>query len=367
MGKGYLGRRWRLAVAGLLVTVLGLAGACDPPGAAPGRAIGAEAPRDAGAASPAGAEAPAATPVRLRVAYSELTPGQSVPWISYEAGIFARHGLDVELRYIASAQTVAAVLADEVEIAIGGGQAAISSRLAGSDLLIFLGVTSWLPYDLMVVPEINSVEDLRGKTLGVSRFGSSSDVATRRVLRRLGLEPERDVVLIQTGSLQERIAAMRAGAVAGGLASPPQTILLRRAGFKTLLDLADVGEPSLNSVAFAKESWLRANEAVAQAFTNAMLDGIHFAKTNRAVAERVIGQYLKLDDPEMLAEAYDYYIARHMSRVPYPSLEAGQQYLESVNETDPRAAGARVSDFFDLRFLERAVASGLVERLYGRD
>jgi NitT/TauT family transport system substrate-binding protein len=358
MWEAFWRRQWRLAVAGIFVMALGLAGACGPaPGAAP-RAAGAEASQGPDAASSQALRAPAAAPVRLRVAYSELTPGQAVPWISYEAGVFARHGLDVELRYIASAQTVAAVLADEVEIAIGGGQAAISSRLAGSDVLIFLGVTNWLPYDLMVMPEINSVDDLRGRTLGVSRFGSSSDVATRRVLRRLGLEPERDVVLIQTGSLQERIAAMRAGAVAGGLASPPQTTLLRRAGFKTLL---------LNSVAFAKESWLRTNEAVAQAFTNAMLEGIHFAKTNRAVAERVIGQYLKLDDPEMLAEAYDYYIARHMSRVPYPSLEAGQQYLESVSETDPRAAGARVGDFFDLRFLERAVASGLIEQLYGKD
>ncbi|HWP29747.1 MAG TPA: ABC transporter substrate-binding protein [Chloroflexota bacterium] len=348
---------------GLLALAVGLVLACSP------AASGANpAPQQvAGPAAEAPAPAAPPAPVRLRVAYSQVYPGQTVLWTTQEAGLFARHGLDVELSYIASSQTVAAVLAREVDIALGGGYAVINARLSGSDLVMFFGLVTWFPYELMVAPEIESVQDLRGKALGVSRFGSSSDVATRLALQQFGLVPERDVIIVQTGSLQERIAAMRAGAVVGGMASPPDPTILRRLGFKSILDLGSSGEQELNNIAFASAAWLRENEAAAQAFVDALLEGIHFAKTNREFTERVLAQYLKLDDAEALADSYDHFVGQHLERVPDPGREGARKYLQSQAATDPRAAQARVEDFFDLRFLERAVASGLIDRLYGSE
>ena len=349
------------AIVGLAAVVGVLALACAPassgPSAPPGRPAAAQA---SGAPSPdveASSASPSPQPVRLHVAYSELTAAQVITWTAYEAGLFAHHGLDVELSYIASAQTVSAILAGDVDVALGGGYAAIASRLAGSDLVIFLGLTTWYPYELMASPEIGSAADLRGKTVGLSRFGSSSDVATRVALEYLGLDPERDVTLIQIGSLQDRFAAMRSGAIAAGLVSPPQTTIFRRQGFRSLLDLSATGLPTLNNVGFASESWLRANEATAQALTDAMAESLRLARTDRALAERVISQYLKLDDPEAAADAYDFYVTRPDRRLPEPSVEAGRQYLESLAATDPRARGARAEDFYDLRFIER-VKSG---------
>ena len=163
-----------------------------------------------------------------------MYPGATIPWTTYEAGLFRKHGLDVELTYIASSQTVPAVLANEVDVALGAGFAVISSRLAGSDLKLFLGVVNWFQYELMVAPEIETAADLKGKRLGVSRFGSASDVATRVALQQLGLAPDEDVTILQTGSLQERIAAMQAGAVQGGVAAPPEPLRFRRLGFRSL-------------------------------------------------------------------------------------------------------------------------------------
>src|SRR5262249_2764218 len=148
--------------------------------------------------------------------------------------------------------------------------------------------------------------------IGISRFGSSSDVATRLALRRLGLDPDRDVSFIQVGSLQERFAAMQAGNIHGGLASPPQPLTLRRLGFTSLLDLASTGDVSLNNTGYAMESWLRANEAIAQTFASAMVEAIHYAKTHPELTQRVIARYLKLDDPEAAVEAYDFYVTRHL-------------------------------------------------------
>jgi NitT/TauT family transport system substrate-binding protein len=286
-------------------------------------------------------------------------------WAAQEAGIFAKHGLDVDLSYIASAQTVAAVLANEIDVALGGGYAAMSARLAGSDLLIFYGVTTWYPYELMVTGDVNSPADLRGRRLGVSRFGSSSDIATRLAVQHLGLDAEQDVTYIQMGSIPERIAAMRAGAIAGGLASPPQPTLLRREGFKSLMDLAALGDQAMIMVAYAPEPWIRANEPAAQALVNALIEAAHFAKNNPEYTQRIIAEYTKMDDPEAVADGYEYFIRKNAPRLARPSVDDGRRYLESQAPTDPRAVGARAEEFFDLRFVDRAAASGIVERLYG--
>jgi ABC-type nitrate/sulfonate/bicarbonate transport system substrate-binding protein len=114
----------------------------------------------------------------------------------------------------------------------------------------------------------------------------------------------------------------------------------------------------------ASAAWLRANDATAQAFTNAIIEGFAYAKTHREETERVISQYLKLDDPDEAAEAYDFYAIQHFRRVPTPAEQPVRDFLQEQAATDPRAAGARVEDFVDKRFVERAVASGFVDRLY---
>jgi NitT/TauT family transport system substrate-binding protein len=304
-------------------------------------------------------------PTRVRVAFSEFTAGQTINWVTLDSGFYTKHGLDVDLQYIASSQTIAAAMANEVDVSIGGGYAAINSRVAGSDLMIFLGGTNWYPYELMVVPEINGPADLRGKTIGISRFGSSSDVATRAAMRHFGLEVDRDVSLLQVGSLQERVAAMKAGAIVAGLVSPPETVVMRRMGFKGILELRTIGEQEMNNQAYATASYMRANEATVQAFVNAQIEGLHYARNNREHAERIIGQYLKLDDPEALAEAYDHYIARRDDVTLRPATEAAQRFLAEFAATDGRGVGLRLEDVVDTRFVDRAVASGLVARLYG--
>jgi NitT/TauT family transport system substrate-binding protein len=312
-----------------------------------------------------GGSAAASTPVPLqtvRVAYSSLWGANAVPWTAYEAGIFAKHGLNAELSYISSAQTVPAALSGEVDVSLGGGYAAIASRLGGSDLAIFFNLTNWSPYELMVTSDVTSAADLRDKRLGVSRLGSASDVATRTALQKLGLVPERDVTILQTGGLTERIAAMRAGALAGGVAVPPDNLILRREGFKTLLDLGASGDPELTNTAFATTRWLEANPDAAQSFTDALIEGIQFARANRAFTERVLAKYLELDDAEAVAECYEHFVVQHLTPLPDLGEEAAQNYLASLVATDERAARARAADFFDGRFVERARASGAASR-----
>lgn len=325
------------------------------------------APAAAPAASVSASQAPGALPskVPLKLAYSELTAAQAPTWVAEESGIYDKYGLDVELLYIQSAQTVPAVLAGDVQLALGGGAAAMSSRLGGSDMVIFWALTNYYPYEFYVSNDIATPADLRGKMVGISRFGSSSDVATRIALQYLGVDPEREVTLIQTGSLADRMAAMQTGQLAGALASPPYNTALRRAGLRPLLDLSKTGEPSLNNVGFAPAVWLKEHQAVAQAFVNAMTEAIHYAKTHREYTESVMAQYLKMDDMEAIANAYDYFLGDNQTMLPELSMEAGKKYLDSRVGQEPQAATANIADFFDGSFLQRTKASGLIEQLTG--
>jgi NitT/TauT family transport system substrate-binding protein len=385
MDERFHSRGWSSRTLGVLVTLIAITAlvgcgavaktpaapaanaAPDSVGAPSGNPSGAAPPANAPTTSAPAAEAPGAlpSPVSIKLAYSELTAAQTPNWVAKEAGIYEKYGLDVELLYIQSAQTVPAVLAGDVQIALGGGAAAMSSRLNGSDMVIFMALTNYYPYELFVRNGISGPEDLRGQTIGISRFGSSSDVSTRLALRLLGLDPDKDVTLLQTGSLAERMAAMQSGQLAAALASPPYNTQLRRAGLRSILDLSKTGEPALNNVGFATANWLEDNQAVAQAFVNAMTEAIHYAKLNREYTQGVMAQYLKLDDPQAVSDSYDFYLGDNLQHLPNLSIEAGRKYLESRAAKDPNAATANVDDYFDTSFLERTKASGLLERLWG--
>jgi NitT/TauT family transport system substrate-binding protein len=303
----------------------------------------------------------------MRIAYAEPTPALSALWVSNEAGIFARHGLDVDMSYVQSAQTVPAVIGGDIDVAFGGGYAAMSSRLAGSDLLIFYAMVNWYPYELMAIPSIQSAADLRDQKIGISRFGSSSDVATRLALKHLGVDPERDVSFVQVGSLPERIAAMQAGALAAGLSGVPDNLRLKKMGFRSLLDLSAMGDEAMINMGYAGQGWMRSNEARIQDLVDAIVEGVHFTKTNREFTERLIAQYVKLEDPEEITYAYDHDIIRVLPRIGRPNVEEGRKYLISQEATDPRAVGAQPDEFFDLRYTDRVASSGLIERLNGKE
>ena len=163
---------------------------------------------------------------------------------------------------------------------------------------------------------------------------------------------------------QPRILVLSASVGAGHLrAAQAVELALREVVPEATVRNVDVLE--LTNTAFSTARWLDAQPTLAQAFTDALVEGIRFAKSSREPTERALAKYLELDDREAVAEAYDHFVVQHLTRLPDPGLDAARAYLESLVPTDPRAASARPADFFDLRFVDQVKASGLVERLYG--
>jgi ABC-type nitrate/sulfonate/bicarbonate transport system substrate-binding protein len=213
-------------------------------------------------------------------------------------------------------------------------------------------------------PQIQRVEDLRGKMVGVTRIGTVTDFFTRLHLRQSGLVPDRDVMIRQTGGLPETVAALKAGQVHAGTFGFPAVLHARAAGFRVLIDYNTQGFRYPLSGLVVSRSTLRSRESVIRRFLESHIEAVHRFKTDPSFAMNVIGKYTQTTDRSMLEETQRVY-ASAFERVPYPDPEDLKLGVTQVSETNPRARGADPRDFVDGRLLREIEASGFVRKLYG--
>jgi NitT/TauT family transport system substrate-binding protein len=302
---------------------------------------------------------------KLRVAYAAITAAFAIPWLAKEAGIFQRHGLDVELVYIASgSRAVQTLVGGSVDVAAFGGPAGIDAQLAGADT-VYVGI----PVNRVIVftvaaPQIQRVEELRGKMIGVTRIGTVTDFFTRLYLRQNGLVPDRDVMIRQTGGLPETLAALKAGQVHAGTFGFPAVLHARAAGFRVLVDYNTQGFRYPLSALVVSRSVIRARESAIRSFLAAHIEAVHRFRTDPPFTMNVIGKYTQTSDRTILEETQKVY-ASAFERIPYPDPEDLKLGLTQVSETNPRARAADLRDFVDGRLLREIEASGFVKRLYG--
>src|SRR6478736_2919787 len=228
--------------------------------------------------STSGASA-ADTPQKLRVAYAAVTAAFSLPWIAKEAGIFQRHGLDVELVYIpAGSRAVQTLVGGSIDVAAIGGPAGVDAKLAGADTIYVAIPVNRVIVFTVAAPQIQRVEDLRGKSIGVTRVGTVTDFFTRIYLRQNGLVPDRDVMIRQMGGLPETVAGLKAGLIEGGTFGFPAVLHARAAGYRYPL-----------SSVIVTQKLLRTRESAIRAFLEAHIEAVHRFKTDPNFTMGVIG------------------------------------------------------------------------------
>ncbi|HXV48536.1 MAG TPA: ABC transporter substrate-binding protein [Candidatus Binatia bacterium] len=302
---------------------------------------------------------------KLRVAYAAITAAFSLPWVAKEAGIFQRHGLDVELVYIAAgSRAVQTLVGGSIDVAAIGGPAGVDAKLAGADTVYVAIPVNKVIVFTVVAPQIQRIEEMRGKSIGVTRIGTVTDFFTRIYLRQNGLVPDRDVMIRQTGGLPEIVAALKAGQIEGGTFGFPAVLHARAAGFRVLVDYSTAGYRYPLSTLIVTQKLLRAQESAVRRFLQAQIEAVHRFKTDPNFAMNVIGKYTQTTDRTMLEETQRVYSSA-FERVPYPDVEDMKLGLVQVAETNPRARGADPKDFVDSRLLREIEASGFVKRLYG--
>lgn len=322
---------------------------------------------DLGGAQPEGAAPPAPTPIT--VCYSGTSSGQIVAWYAYENQLFAQYGLDVSLVLVnGGSNAVSTLIAGESDICQVGGPAVVNAVAAGEDLVIIGGLINRYTYSLVVTPDVEAPEDLKGRAIAIGgRPGGVSDTSARAALGYLGLEPEQDVALVTVGQQPDRLAALEAGDVAGTMVAVPVTTVAEQQGFKRLVDLSTLDIPFQQTSISTTRDYLEANREDALNFMRAIIEATAAMKRDEAGVAAVMAEYMLLDpeeDAPALSEAYDVIVLNELTQLPYPTLEGLQASLDTLETQNPAAANLEPGDFVDTSLVEEIEASGFVDELY---
>jgi NitT/TauT family transport system substrate-binding protein len=302
---------------------------------------------------------------RLTIGWSAIAGSQAPFWITKEAGLFEKNGLDVTMIYVdGGSKATQALMSGDVPIAQVGGNAPVVARLRGADVTLIAGLLNVLAYSMIVSPEIKKPEDLRGKKLSVSRFGSNSDYATRKILLKWGLKPDVDVAVLQIpGGQPARMAAIQTKQVHGMVAQPPVTSLARKFNLNVIAEPEDFGGAYPTTPVASRVSYIRERRDTLRKFTRALLEGIHVYKTDKNFSKKVIGKYVKTNDNDALEDSYQYF-SRLVPQKPYPSLDAVKEALAELSEKDPKVRSTKPEDFVDMSVIKEFDDSGFIDGLY---
>ena len=307
----------------------------------------------------------AEAPRKVRMAFTSLSGSMIPPWIAREAGIFAKHGLEVEVIATPSGvEGMNALIAGELQFLQIAGGTTVSAALGGADVMILGTTIDTFVQHLMARPEIEKPEQLKGKSLGISRFGTSIDTGARVALRHFGLVPEKDVAIVQVGSVEATVLAMQGNRIQAGILSYPSIARARKLGDRTLLDVAALGIPYASTGMTTRGRLIREDPDLIRRYMAAQVEAIARAKRDKNLAMSVMGKYLRTNDADMLSEAYDIYVQKHLAKVPLPTVEAIRSVLEELSGRAPKAKEADPRKFFDDSFVRQMQASGFIDALY---
>lgn len=300
---------------------------------------------------------------KLRIGYGAPSVTMSMLWITKEGKLFEKNGLDVEVLYLESALVQRALIAGNIAFGEMTGSLMAAPKLQGADLVMVAGFLNHLLYRLVARPEIKTVADLKGKRVGVSRFGAGADRATRLLLTKLGLNPEKDVVLIQIGGGPTRVAALSAAAIDATILEPPDHKRLQEAGMRVLANMEEMRIPFQHTGLVTTRSQIAQSPDLARRVVKSFVEGIQLMTTNPEVPKRAFRKYMRLQQERELDDAYQV-LRGFMPRKPYPTLEGFKAVFAELAEQVPAAKIADPRDFVDTRFLEDFDRSGYIDGLY---
>jgi NitT/TauT family transport system substrate-binding protein len=302
---------------------------------------------------------------RVRIGYSSISGAYTPIWVAHEAGYFAKEGLQDDIILIPSGTQLAQVtVAGEIDIGSLNGSSAIAAALQGADLKIIGNSGNKMVFSLYVRPEIKSVEAMKGKRIGITRFGSAPDISVRYALRKFNINPDKDLTLIQLGFMATVAAGLQGGTIDGGVVSPPTQFAIDKAGFKELISITDMDFAFPNPALVAVGSIIKTRPDVINRFIRAYVRGIHRARNDREFTYKALAKYTKIQDISVLQKAYDFYMSKVLEKAPYINMVGVQNALDDLVKTVPAAKNVKAEQFVDHRFLDTLEKSGLMKELY---
>jgi NitT/TauT family transport system substrate-binding protein len=299
----------------------------------------------------------------LKVGYLSIAAGHSVLWVTKEAGIFKKNGLGVEAVYAPSSALTQAMLSGGIPLGITGPVSPLEANLKGADFVI-LGTLRKTPTLIYLVShkKITNVQQLRGKKLGVGRFGSATDKVLIMTLKKLGIEPH-EVSLLQLGNSALRMLALQQEGIDATILAVEDGLTAKRLGLNVLLDIRELNIEYPTNEIVSTRRFVAQDEDSIRKFMKSMVEGVHFYKTQKAKSMEIMKKYMKIVEPDVIEIGYDF-TARETQRKPYASMAGIKVVIDDLATTNPTAAKIKSEQFVDSRFVSELDRSGFIDALY---
>jgi len=303
----------------------------------------------------------------LRVGIPGLSAEFAPVWAANDRGLLKKYGFESEIIAMqGGTQLAQAVIGASIPIAVMGG-AYLTAAVRGADLVMIATHMDKFPYSLIVKPNIKKVEDLKGTKLAISRFGSSSDAGLRVALQKLGLNPDKDVTILQVGGQTERFAALKGGTVDGTVVIPPLSGAAQRLGYNALINMTELGIPYPQEGVVVSRQMIGSRRETIIRFLKAYIEGVKELKTDKEFAIAVMAKHLRLDrkkDREALEDSFKEVVIEQMLKIPSINLEAIKVGLDLLGKDKPARASSNPRDYVDGTLMQELVKSGFTEQLY---
>jgi len=302
---------------------------------------------------------------KIRVSGGGITPLHSIIWVANQEGLFKKHGLEVEYLTMNSGTLgVQTLLSNESQLLFSTGALAITANVQGADIAMITGGFNLFAFKVVGRPDIKSVQDLRGKKISISQFGSATDFAVQASLEKFGVDPKQ-VTIIQLGSSSNRLTALTNGSTEASLFTEPfATMAIKKHRMNLLLDMAEAGMSYPQSCLMIKRSYLEANRDKATSFVKALVEGMFLANRDKALTIQTIKKYIRADD-EVYGIGYDYFLGRHAEGLlSMPDRKGVELVIRQLARTNPKAKGQTPETLrvFEPSILDELKTSGFIEK-----
>jgi ABC-type nitrate/sulfonate/bicarbonate transport system substrate-binding protein len=301
--------------------------------------------------------------IRINVGYSAISGDAMPAWVAKDAGIFEKNGIDAQLVFFTGGTTaVMALVSADTPIAQLAGPAVVNSVLAGSDSVLVAGGVTSLNYYLLARPDIKTAEQLKGGSVAISRFGSASDFIARYALSKIGLNPGKDVTIVQIGSTTARVDAALTGRVHATVVNPPASIIAQKRGMNILADLPKLGLVYQHTAAATTRKYIREHRDIVRRYVKSQVDAVHRIYTDKEGSIRALARYIGRNvERDVLERTWENMQSEAvLPKKQYPSVEG----IKTILASEPKGKSAKPEDFFDASFIRELDQSGYIDSLY---
>lgn len=298
----------------------------------------------------------------LRAVYNALSGVMAPIWVAQDAGLFTKHGVNVDLKYLAATTAVQGMVGGGEEVGLVGGQG-IDAKLEGADLTYVASCLPVFVFQVYARSEVKSLADLKGKVVAVTQPAASTDYAMRIVLKRNGLEPEKDVRILYAQDINGILTNVSAGNAAAGIMSAPTSIRAKAAGLRSIVDVTSLKIPFLFTGVLSSPKIIREKNEALSRFLRGYVEALAVIRKDKESTTRSLGKFLKTTDQAVLDSVYDDY-KDAFPVTPLMTAAEVRAVLDVVKS--PKAKQMKPEEFFDNSIMQKIQASGFIEQVNKR-